>query len=126
GVVVTLSESGEWTVRLRADQNPQPDGAVPIGAPGDELYKQTGQLLRNRFLLTVRLVANARRGPLEADLVANPSLLEPVTLSFWVEKQQPRDVFVRGYFNAQQTKNFFDVIDGAEFDFCYDMQRASL
>jgi hypothetical protein len=120
---LVLHDNGEWTLSLRADQNPETEGQPrnEITAPGGALPddgKQTLQLRRNLFFVRIRCYAAF---PLDVKLPKQgpgfPALIELCPEPFWVQRGRPYDLRVRR--PQPDVNRFFDLIDRVEVDFYY-------
>jgi len=110
-VVVTIAESGDWTVDMVAEQN-------PLLLPNEmrariQLYDQ------NKFHITVRpLLGSQTVGPDSLDDVVAPSVSSLLVTPFWLEKGQTKHVHFPGY--DPQLAAQFDSIRQVAVDFQYE------
>jgi hypothetical protein len=121
--VLVLHEDGYWTLSLRADQNPETEGqpfnaVTAPGVPLSDTIKQTTQLKRNLF--SVRVLCHTGF-PLDENLpqtgTGKPVLFEVRPEPFWVQRGQPRDVWIK---QAQEdVSKYFDLIDRVQVEFSY-------
>ena len=131
-VVLTLHESGHWTLSLRADQNPwmtgpghvvstsvQLPGAVSaLRPPIPNLPKETDGLKRNQFLVKVRCYGGYPvREALPALAPGKPVLFELPTAIFWVQRGYPYDFWAKQPLPA--VSQYFDLVDRVEVEFSY-------
>jgi hypothetical protein len=132
GVVLTLHESGEWTLSLRADQNPwmtgpdhqvsappQAAGATSAVLPASpNLGKETDSLKRNQFFVKVRCYGGyAAREAQPALAPGKPVLFELPTAQFWVQRGYPYDFWAKQ--PLRDVSRYFDLIDRVEVEFSY-------
>ena len=112
---VLLSESGHWTVSLRADQNPVGFAAPKVST--DEPNRLfTEHLLRNQFQIVVRCYAGPMTGTTER-LVGNPVVIVLHIDHFWVQRQQPYQLVESDY--DARIRQYFPVIERVELEFVY-------
>jgi len=124
-VAVAFHENGEYQISFRADQNPQAgtaDAASPLRAgergQGDLWTLQTGQLLRNQFVIRVRGYGNypAASGVLNT-APGKPVLVDLAVEPFWVQRGQPYTQPLSG--RAEVVRRYFDYINRVEVEFTY-------
>lgn len=128
-VVLVVRDNGEWTLTLRADQNPwmrgpQHDVAMASNQSGvqglefPQTEKATNGLKRNQFVVRVRFVADAKlKDPLPGVVAGKPVLASLPAQEFWVQRGQPFDF--RATCLSQDLYQNFDLIDRVEIDFSY-------
>lgn len=131
-VALTLEENGEWTLSLRADQNPWMTGPLrevsnPTPVPGavsalkspePNLGKETDGLKRNQFFVKVRCYANYPKPVSQAEAVSGKAVLvELPTAMFWVQRGYPYDFWARQ--SLPGVSRYFDLIDRVEVEFSY-------
>ena len=131
-VVLVLSDTGEWTLSLRADQNPWmtgpgnvsstpvqlPGGATALRPPIPDLTKETEGLKRNLFFLTVRCYGGYTvREQQPALAPGKPVLFRLQPAPFWVQRGQPYDFWDREA--TPDVARYFDQIDRVEVEFSY-------
>ena len=89
-VVVTISESGDWTIDMLAEQNP---ALLPHEQqPRVQLYRQ------NRFHVMVRpLLGSKVTSPASLDDVVAPAVSVLKVDPFWLEKGETRRVHAEGF-----------------------------
>lgn len=113
-MLVQVAESGRWTVSLRADQSAPPD---PLKVTTSEPVRHyTEHLRRNEFHVAVRCY-----GGYGADqpgrMLGKPQVLELPVRPFWVQKDQPYQLFQTGY--DPRIADHFELLDRVEVDFAY-------
>lgn len=131
-VAVSLHESGEWIISLRADQNPWMTGprhgvsssayergpVSAIQAPIPELERHTNDLRRNQFVVWVRAHgAHPLKENIPEASGGKPVLFQLRPEPFWVQRGQPYDFWAKGW--SEGVRQFFDVIDRMEIEFNY-------
>jgi hypothetical protein len=131
-VALVLEENGDWTLSLRADQNPWmtgPDREVstptqlrgPVSAlepPIPERRLHTEGLKRNQFFVKVRFYgAYPVREEVPGLAPGKPVLFELPTAAFWVQRGYPYNFWARG--NLFLASRHFDLIDRVEVEFSY-------
>ena len=126
GMAMSLTEDGDYVVSFRADQNPrtidQTRGPAVVPEVIRPSVRQTSQILRNRFFVSVRGYAGRPTpDPLNASAMAEPVAMEVVVPGFWVERGNSLPVRIAGRLPAEQAR-YFDVIDRIEFEFFYEYQ----
>lgn len=118
-ITVNLYENGEWTISLRADQNPiqlAPAAANRDVTTSEETVKFTDHIKRNLF--KVQLRCYARTGGAVADSALGKPVAIPLDIApFWVQRQQPRWFYDTG--NDSLIRQYFDMIDRVEIEFTY-------
>jgi len=119
-VAVTLADDGGYTIGFRADQNPvaSDDPGSPLRANDTPPTLQTAQLLRNRFVVTLRGYANDASTPLVPNLAApRAAVVEWKLDPFTVERGKPYSGHLSGFSN--EVKRNFAFIDRFEVEFSY-------
>lgn len=122
-LAVVLHEDGYWTLSLRAVQNP-----AFIGTPGNKVSRldgaipvnglETNQLLRNLFFVRIRGLGAFAHEPSAADVcLGKPVLVSLDAPSFWVQRGQPRSIWVKQV--RPDVAKYFDLIDRVEVEFFY-------
>lgn len=113
---VLLHESGRWSVNLRADQNPLNE-QKPLNVTTSEPRRLfTDHMKRNEFHLVARCYAN--HGPAQRNaLLGKPIVIQLDIKPFWVQRQEPHQLFEAGFHPHIQT--YFDSIDRVEIEFAY-------
>ena len=93
---VMLHESGEWTVSLRADQNPLQE-KKPLNVTTIQPNRRlTEHLKRNQFHVVARCYVH--EGPHRGKaLLGKPLLVQLPIEPFWVQKQEPYQLFETNY-----------------------------
>ncbi len=118
-ITVNLHEDGDWTISLRADQNPiqlVPPAVDRDVTTSEEIYKFTDHLKRNLF--KVQLRCYARTGGVPADSAVGKPVVIPLEVApFWVQRQEPRWFVDTG--NDAWIRQYFDIIDHVEIEFTY-------
>jgi hypothetical protein len=118
-ITVDLSENGDWTISLRADQNPiqlVPPALDRDVTTSEETAKFTDYIKRNLF--QVQLRCYARTGGAIADSTdGKPGVIPLEVAPFWVQRQQPRWYVDTG--NDPGIRQYFDIIDHVEVEFAY-------
>jgi hypothetical protein len=128
-VAVTLHESGEWTLSLRAEQNwwmtgPKNEVSTPVQLPGavtaqrppiPNLAKETEGLKRNLFTVRVRCYGGyPLRDALPAAAPGKPVLFELPPAQFWVQRGVPYTFWAKQPLPA--AAQFFDLVDRVEVE----------
>jgi hypothetical protein len=131
-VALTLNESGEATLSLRADQNPWMTGPLrevsnplqvhgPVSAvksTAPNLGKETDSLKRNQFFVKVRCYGAFKlKEELTAMSPGKPVLVELPTAMFWVQRGYPYDFMQK--LPMRDVARYFDLIDRVEVEFSY-------
>jgi hypothetical protein len=118
-ITVDLYENGDWTLSLRADQNPihmEPPQVDRDVTSSEEIRRFTDHLERNLF--KVQLRCYARTGEFAAGSAVGKPLLIPLQVApFWVQRQQPRWYVDTG--DHPWIRHYFDIIDRMEIEFTY-------
>jgi hypothetical protein len=116
-VALTISDEGEWTLSLRADQNPPAKEPVTLGGQPPQLY--TAHLLRNQFHVEIRCcgVAKVVSGLSADDGPGKPVLCKLSVPDFWVQRGRPKHEDRRG--QSDDLRACFRTIDRIEVDFYY-------
>ena len=116
-VAVVLQDDGQWTLSLRADQNPVREETAAAAGPAGQT--QTSHLLRNEFHVDIRCYgAMAIPGGDQADRgVGKPVLCVLHPEGFWVQRGQPRHLRTGG--RSESLREYFRLIDRAEVEFFY-------
>jgi hypothetical protein len=118
-ITVNLYESGDWTLSLRADQNPiqlVPPEIDRDVTTSEEVTRFTDHIKRNLF--KVQLRGYARTGGATAEsAVGKPVVIPLEVASFWVQRQQPRWHVDTG--NDAWIRQYFEIIDRVEIEFTY-------
>jgi hypothetical protein len=137
-----IYETGEWRLRLRADQNPRvvtttattlatvttaatttsttTVPAVQIRGLPPIALKETAHLKRNRFLVTVQglgAFTEPLAVPNDPGQLGKPALLVLPRIEFWVQSGDPLNVVQGGC--DRDAKTFFNMIDRALLEFTY-------
>ncbi len=118
-ISVNLYENGDWTVHLRADQNPVDDGSSNVDRAmmtNQPTVKLTEHIKRNLFRIRLRCYAAGGEPALDAPL-GQPVVIDLGETSFWVQRQEPRWFPWQG--NTDMIRRYFDAIDYVEIDFTY-------
>jgi hypothetical protein len=118
-ITVNVYENGDWTLNLRADQNPlqpvPPDTDRDV-TTAEEISKFTDHLKRNLFQIQLRCYA--RTGGITMDTaVGKPVVIALDVAPFWVQRQQPRWYVDTG--NDAWIARHFELIDRVEVEFTY-------
>ncbi len=119
-----LRDDGSWSFALRADQNAHAADSIPaaplvaVNAPLPPTSRQTLQIKRNLFVVSVRGYAAY---PLRIDdsrnTLGRPLLFEVPTATFWVQNGQPYDFRTSG--RLPLSGDDFNAIDRVELQFSY-------
>lgn len=110
-VVVTIAESGDWTVDMVAEQNPQLLSNEM--QPGIQIYHQ------NKFHITVRpLLGSQVVSPDSLNDVVAPTVSSLRVSPFWLEKGQTKHIHHVEY--DPQLAARFDSIRHVAVDFQYE------
>ncbi len=118
-VTVNLSENGDWTINLRADQNPIQLEPPPVDrdvTTAEEIVKFTDHLKRNLFQVQLRCYGRTG-GTTAASAVGKPVVIPLAVKPFWVQRQQPRWYVDTG--SDPQIRQYFDLIEHVEVEFTY-------
>jgi len=115
---VVLHKSGRWTVSLRANQNPvEPLIETDLLTLTDQLPQTvTTGLQRNQFYVKVRCYAGYGLGD-DTDLLGKPFVIPLKIDPFWVQKEQPYQLFKTGA--DKRIADYFNLLDRAEIEFYY-------
>src|SRR5262249_47803259 len=130
-VALTLHETGEWSLSLRADQNPwmtgpmrevsnpkQLQGVSALRSTAPNLAKETDSLKRNQFFVKVRCYGSFKlKEELTATSPGKPVLVELPTAMFWVQRGYPYDLMEKK--QMREIARYFDLIDRVEVEFSY-------
>jgi len=104
-----ISRNGDWTLSLRADQNPKSE---------TNEYNPTLHIKRNKFVIKLRCYGSYETLPSEtSSKVGRPILAELPVKEFWVENGQPKYVRMTG--SSKNASQNFDLIDRVEIEFFY-------
>jgi hypothetical protein len=116
-VAIELRDDGQWTLSLRADQNPPVQPPATLGGLPTQL--QTSHLLRSEFQVGVRCYGAAEvvAGPQADQGPGKPVLCELRPEGFWVQRGQPRHLRFEG--GSECVRQFFALIDRVEVEFYY-------
>lgn len=118
-ITVDLYENGDWTLNLRADQNPiqlVPPEVDRDVTTSEEISKFTDHIKRNLF--NVQLRCYARAGGAAAESAIGKPVVVPLEVApFWVQRQQPRWYVDTG--NDPWIRQYFEIIDRVEVEFTY-------
>ena len=118
-ISLQLYETGDWTLTLRADQNPvrlEPPAVDRQVTTAEEREKFTDHLKRNSFVVNLRCYA--RDGETGDDSAVGKPVVIPLEVQpFWVQAQEPRWYADQG--NHPQIRQFFEFIDRVEIEFSY-------
>ncbi len=118
-ITVNLSENGDWTISLRADQNPiqlVPPAVDRDVTTSEEISKFTDFIKRNLFQVQLRCYARTG-GSIAENAVGKPVVIPLEVAPFWVQRQQPRWYVDTG--NDPWIRQYFDIIDHVEIEFTY-------
>jgi hypothetical protein len=104
---------------MRANQNPVPS-EMPR-APRDVTTAEPAQLFtdhlrRNRFLVAIRCYAGSIVGAADG-LVGKPLVIPLHVEPFWIQKEQPDQIFVSGF--DPRIHDYFELIERVEIEFAY-------
>lgn len=115
-MAVLLHESGEWTISLRADQNPL-NAQQPLNVTTSQPSRRfTDHLKRNQFHVIARCYVD--EGPSRDDaLLGKPLVVQLGVKPFWVQKEEPYQLFETAY--HPQLQQYFELIDRVEIEFAY-------
>lgn len=105
-MVVQLDRSGNWTVNLRAEQNPDTNS-----------YNPSFHIKRNKFFVRVRLYGDPADGIHRDVSVGQPVLGQFGISEFWVENGRPKTEVQQGA--LVMGEGAFDMIKRAEIEFYY-------
>ncbi len=114
-----LFESGEWTLSLRADQNPlagELSEQERNVTSGEDVRLFTDHLQRNRFFVTVRCYAGYGTGG-ESGLVGRPVVVPLEIEPFWVQRGKPYYLHRQGH--DPRIRDWYAEIDRVELEFHY-------
>jgi hypothetical protein len=110
---LVLREDGNWSISLRASQNPPKPPQIP-----PPTTKQTLQIKRNEFVIRVHGFADTPLKPDEILTVpGRPILFDLYPDPFWVQNGQPREFRDNG--TIPDFAPDFDAIDRVELEFTY-------
>lgn len=122
-ISVLVQQNGDWTLSLRADQNPVAldpplvDRQVNSAEPA-ALF--TDHLRRNVFVVNLR--ASAFQGlPEQGSLIGRQVVVPLAVPPFWVQRATPEYKVIHG--NEPQLAAMFDKIDRVELDFSYQLEQ---
>ena len=115
---VLLHDNGNWTISLRANQNPL-NARKPLDVTTLEPKQLfTDHLKRNQFHVVA--YCYAQYGPGDGnELIGKPLVIPLYFKPFWVQKQQPLTLFEPGY--HPDIQRHFDSIDRVEIEFAYQL-----
>lgn len=118
-MTVNLYQTGDWTLNLRADQNPlqlEPPEVDRQVTTSEQPLKFTDHLKRNLFVIRLRCYALA--GPSTADSAVGEPVVIPLEVRpFWVQRQQPQWHVDSG--DHPRIRQYFESIDRVEIEFTY-------
>jgi len=115
---VLLHESGQWTVSLRADQNPlNPPQPLDV-TTAEPIRKFTDHLQRNQFHVVVYCYASHGPGGTET-LIGKPLVIPLNVRPFWVQQAKPYQLFVTDH--HPHVRQYFASIDRVEIEFAYKL-----
>ena len=115
---VLVHENGNWTISLRANQNPL-NARKPLDVTTLEPKQLfTDHLKRNQFHVVA--YCYAQYGPGDGkELIGKPLVIPLVIKPYWVQKQQPCTIFEPGY--HPDIQRHFDSLDRVEIEFAYQL-----
>lgn len=111
-IAFQLDDHGMWTLSLRGDFHER--GVARTTPYLDDHLK------RCQFQVRVRCYANYPIEETASNLTSGkPVMLETCEIKFWVQSGEPYTLWKHGCCQKWYGKEYFDLIDRAEIDFCY-------